>query len=717
MATSCPSCNAGVPAGARFCAHCGAGLAAVEPAASADPLRETLETAIGFQYRIVRLLGRGGMGAVYLAHELALDREVAIKVLLPGRSETPEARERFRREARTAARLAHPNIVPLLTFGEVRGLVYYVMGYVRGESLAGRLRRDGSLSPEQVRRISSELADALDHAHRNGVVHRDLKPDNVLLDEESGRALLADFGIAKAQGLGQTLTATGSLVGTPHYMSPEQAAGKGDVDGRSDLYSLGVMAYEMLAGVRPFEGQSAADVLVQHMTGTPPALSAKAETAPPRLVRAIERCLAKDPSERWPDARAFREEIAQEESAELPDALRTVHAMPSVWLLYAVVMWFYGLYQWLVGDLVKGWQHGPLYEILDGLWKLLPLISTVAVVNARRERHSWPEIRSAALRQPSWWLGFYPRRHRVPGDVWDRLPLPVRRVRALLIPLLAILLFSEFTGLFVLTYGAEQYARTGRRLGGFEAVVLSGAPPLVAALFAGAAAVVVYGQVSVRRLKRRAHAKVDWGALLGMTWTSTTPRSFWSRPGISPLLEALPGSAADAATRDTASPAEIEASLSRRLDGWPDQRRTLSEQVRAAARDCRDSIDDLDRQIESLRRDLDPDEGRRLGAKLAGLGDAREGEPDERRQLRELLARQLELQLGLEGAIAEHQKERDRKLATLRRLRDRAAAVDGPDGAAAEDRLRHLCLRLPGAAEDDTPTRTSNPNATSATPS
>jgi len=199
------------------------------------------------------------MGAVYLAREESLERLVAVKVLSQDRGLDATSRERFKREARTAARLMHPNIVPLHAFGEADdGLMYLVMGYVSGESLADRLKRDGRLRIAEARRIVAEIAEALDHAHRQGVVHRDVKPDNVLIEDESGRALLADFGVAKALGAGGTMTQAGSVVGTPDFMSPEQAAGNVDVDGRSDLYSLGALAYSLLAGRPPFDGDARA---------------------------------------------------------------------------------------------------------------------------------------------------------------------------------------------------------------------------------------------------------------------------------------------------------------------------------------------------------------------------------------------------------------------------------------------------------------------------
>src|SRR5688572_12474160 len=203
----CTSCHTLLDDEARFCAHCGAPAPAAA-SASEDPLRHALEAKLGGQYRILRLIGRGGMGAVYLARDLTLEREVAIKVVTPA-SDTRGLYDRFRREAKTAAKLSHPNIVPLHAFGEGEGMPYFGMGYVRGESLADRIRRDGKLPEDEVRRILAEVADALDHAHRLGVVHRDVKPDNVLVEDASGRAMLTDFGIAKTMNRTEGLTQQG----------------------------------------------------------------------------------------------------------------------------------------------------------------------------------------------------------------------------------------------------------------------------------------------------------------------------------------------------------------------------------------------------------------------------------------------------------------------------------------------------------------------------
>lgn len=230
------------------------------------PLSGRLREYLEVQFELRRVLGIGGMGAVILANERALDRLVAIKVLHGDKSGDAESRERFRREARAAARLTHPNIVPLLTFGEVDGELYYVMGYVEGETLASRLERVGRIAPDEARARLTEIADALAYAHAAGIVHRDLKPENILIETASGRAVLTDFGIARDVLRDPSLTSTGVIVGTPHYMSPEQASGERVIDGRSDLYSLGVIGYRMLSGTLPFGGANAREVLMQHLT-------------------------------------------------------------------------------------------------------------------------------------------------------------------------------------------------------------------------------------------------------------------------------------------------------------------------------------------------------------------------------------------------------------------------------------------------------------------
>jgi hypothetical protein len=268
-------------------------------------------TVLAPQFDVVRPLGAGGMGAVWLVRDRMLDRLVALKVLLTGAGGEAE-RERFLREARTAARLVHPHVVPIFRADETDGTTWFTMGFVEGESLGDRLRDRGVLPPAEVVRILREAAWALAYAHARGVVHRDVKPDNLLLDRESGRTLVTDFGIARDLGTSDArLTADGSVLGTVYYMSPEQAAGEA-LDGRSDVYALGVIGHQALSGTLPFDG-APQHVLVAHVTKAPPSLATAAPHVPAALVGVIDRCLAKDPARRWQSAEAL--------AAALDDAL------------------------------------------------------------------------------------------------------------------------------------------------------------------------------------------------------------------------------------------------------------------------------------------------------------------------------------------------------------------------------------------------------------
>jgi serine/threonine-protein kinase len=263
---------------------------------------EQIVKHLGAQFQVVREIGRGGMGVVFLARDVALHRLVAIKVLRYEFTSSEEHRERFRREARMTARLSHSNIVPVHTFGEVAAeesdsydspLVYIVMKYVHGESLAERMRRERTLPAAEVQRILRDLAHALESAHRDGVVHRDLKPENILLERGSGRAMLTDFGVALQRSLDPVRADASRVFGTPHYMSPEQAAGELDIDGRSDLYSVGVLGYYMLSGALPFDGVTFEALAAKHIAEEPAPLADVAPDEPATLRAAIERCLLK----------------------------------------------------------------------------------------------------------------------------------------------------------------------------------------------------------------------------------------------------------------------------------------------------------------------------------------------------------------------------------------------------------------------------------------
>jgi len=277
-------------------------------APSDRPLAARLGDALGDAYTIEGEIGRGGMGVVYRARDERLQRRVAIKVLPPELAFQQDIRERFTREAQTAARLSHPHIVPIHSVGEGQNLVYFVMGYVDGESLAARIRRRGPLPVEEVRRIMKETADALGAAHALSVIHRDIKPDNILLEGTRGRVMVTDFGIAKALSAssGAMLTGVGVAIGTPAFMSPEQAAGERNIDGRSDLYSLGVVTYQMLTGKLPFNAPSVAGILMKQITEAAPDIRRSRPDIPEDLALAVARCLEKDPESRWPTADALR---------------------------------------------------------------------------------------------------------------------------------------------------------------------------------------------------------------------------------------------------------------------------------------------------------------------------------------------------------------------------------------------------------------------------
>src|SRR5690349_21444834 len=275
-----------------------------------NSLMGRLSRALGTAYTVDSEIGRGGMGVVYNARDERLKRRVAIKVLPPELAFREEIRLRFLREAETAARLSHPHIVPIFSVGEgPDGLVYFIMAFVDGEPLSGTLQRRGTLPPEEARRIMLETVDALGAAHSLGIVHRDVKPDNILLEGSRGRVMVTDFGIAKAlssaTGPG-TLTGTGVAIGTPHYMSPEQALGEREIDGRSDLYSLGVVGYQMLVGELPFSAPTVPGLLMKQITEEAPDITLKRSDCPAELSACVMRCLDKDPEKRWPTADALR---------------------------------------------------------------------------------------------------------------------------------------------------------------------------------------------------------------------------------------------------------------------------------------------------------------------------------------------------------------------------------------------------------------------------
>jgi serine/threonine protein kinase len=307
----CSRCHTPLPVDGRFCSHCGQAsgeIAHVCPPDPTDELKERLARTLAGRYEITRLLGRGGMAVVFLAQDLALERQVAIKLLPPDMSHDQRLIPRFQQEAKTAAKLDHPNIIPIYRVESEAGLNYFVMKYVSGSSLE-QLLEQGPLPIETARRVLREAALALGHAHKRGIIHRDVKPANIML-EGDGRVVLTDFGISKALDSGSALTGTGNIIGTPHYMAPEQAKGL-EVDGRVDQYALAVVGYQILTGKQPFEGSSHS-ILYKHVFEQPTPIFQVRPDAPADLCAALDRALSKEPDKRFPSMEEFATAVSGE---------------------------------------------------------------------------------------------------------------------------------------------------------------------------------------------------------------------------------------------------------------------------------------------------------------------------------------------------------------------------------------------------------------------
>jgi serine/threonine protein kinase len=336
--------------------------------AQTDPILLEVQTALAGRYSVERELGRGGMATVYLARDIRLDRLVAIKVLLPELAVRPELRERFLRETRTAASFSHPNIVPVHAVEETATLLFFVMGFVDGETLTQVVRRHGPLTATAAARLIQEVAWALSYAHGRGVVHRDVKPDNILLERATGRAMVTDFGIARSFAA-SGLTQVGEVVGTPHFMSPEQAAGD-QLDGRSDLYSLGVASFFAVTGRLPFDGESAQAILAMHMSRPAPPILELRPDLPAPLGDTIDRCLAKEPQDRF------------SRGEELVDALEGIRAgrkeVPAsirLWVTRSDQFFRVGLILTLLSSQVVGRFHSELEQLVSGTMFLVLVIS------------------------------------------------------------------------------------------------------------------------------------------------------------------------------------------------------------------------------------------------------------------------------------------------------------------------------------------------------
>jgi hypothetical protein len=314
----CSSCHALLREGTPHCPRCGPGSLALfgaevsgldpRPASDTRDL-DRLALALGRQFRVVRLIGRGGFAEVFEVVDTDLQRRLAVKVL---RSDLPWSVgtiTRFKQEARAIARLNHPNTVPIHFVGEGEGLVYYAMPYLEGRTVTEVLRAEGPLSADYALRIVEPILDALQHAHDHGLVHRDVKPDNILLESATGRPLLVDFGIVKYLDGPAHLTESGFIVGTPLYMSPEQALGSQSVDARSDVYGMGAVLFQLLTGAPPFEGTDSQEIVGRHIREPVSSASLSRDNVPPWISAIVLRCMAKHPDDRYPTAHAVLEAI------------------------------------------------------------------------------------------------------------------------------------------------------------------------------------------------------------------------------------------------------------------------------------------------------------------------------------------------------------------------------------------------------------------------
>ena len=623
-----------------------------------DRLPPLLGSELSRQYDIIRLLGQGGMGTVWLARERSLDRLVAIKVLAGESVVTSTMRDRFRREARIAARLLHPNIVPLFAFGETADALWFAMGYVEGESLATRLDREGRLPRSAAIRILSEISDALSFAHQEGVVHRDVKPENILLDARSGRALLADFGIARlADATGTTVTQAGMAVGTPSYMSPEQAFGASDVDGRADIYSLGIVGYRMLHGRLPFIG-GPQQLMAQHASVKPADLALAVAASERKLAEVIMCAIEKDPKARWARAEDLRDELQTlaREASELPEGLQRVEMLLTKFLAadVAIVAIFY---LWSVWDprgmAAFGAGNWEVWALFGANLAFLPALA-LAWATPTIRKFGWRDTLRAMLHPPRAWVHWWPKALRRTDDIWERLPKPLRRLRNVIDGVATFLVLDISLFLLVATTGGGAYGDW------FFSVMQknAGLGLWFHAAVRGLLPVVWVGYEFFRAKKLLGVTARDLTHMLKTPHLADDPG--WSKPKFARLLGAETQSRAIRAPQSADELVRSIRALASRLvrSGWmPDD-----ESVRAAEA-VEKAIVALEGEIARLHQDLDPVESERLDRRLAALTSS-----EEDAELRKLLE-------GQRAVLARLEQRRQAKEARRDRLRDQLVSL------------------------------------------
>lgn len=629
-------------------------------------LRSTLESVLSHQYEIIRPIGRGGMGSVYLARERALDRFVAIKVLRPDLAVAESHRERFRREARIAARLSHPGILGLHSFGEIENLWYFVMTYVRGESLGERITREGLLPWTDAHRIFVEVADALDCAHRNGVVHRDIKPANILLDSETGHAILADFGISKMPGTSESLTASGAILGTPIYMSPEQLSGSSDVDERSDIYSLGTVAYVMLTGHVPFGGETPGANVYRRLVDVAPRVDSVVPSVPADLSSIVSKCIEREREDRWADARALKAALERVLAADrLPDVVRDIRSFGPYAVLWAAG--FAGL------AIFRDWRASERALLLVAA-VIAPLGLVLHLWNGAARGMRLIDLARATLCPPEWWTMWWPRALRRPNDLWSRLPWVAKAVRATI--------SASFPALFLLILLREGFA-SGR-------LASSGTSLDIAewAILGGASLVVVSGLFWARG----AGLALDQSLRLLLGATLDSPR--WDDAAFRRVLAPVSGKVR---APDGDTPSDYVRAIREVLPFLLASGGDAKIRTSAAAERVLRAIDQRDNELAKLSRDAGPEEENRLASQLDALNEDG-GDTQERAELRELVRHQLDLVRRMRGRREVILRDRAHLVDLLRGLWIVVRACgDSHGGESVEvERLQALCAKITG---------------------